>query len=111
MQVVTASKTGVGQSRPVRLDDFAPSQTSIQVDVTGTVTYTVETTLDDPNDPIAPVAVGSMLWVPSSDVNVVGATASQQSNFLFAPCYVRLNVTAGTGTATLKVLQSSVGPL
>lgn len=110
MQVMTVSKTGVGQSRPLRLDDFAPSAISIQVDVSGAVTYTVETTLDDPDAPTNPVPVGSMTWFPSSDPNVVGATTAQQSNFLFAPCFVRLNVTAGIGTATLKVLQSSNGP-
>jgi len=107
---MTASQTGVGQSRPLRLDDWAPAPTSIQVDVTGTVTYTVETTLDDPDSPTDPVPVGSMIWIASSDTLVVSASATKQSSFAFAPCFVRLNVTAGTGTATLKVLQSSNGP-
>ena len=111
MQAVTASKTGVGATRPIRLDDFAPSNVSIQVNVTGVATYTVETSLDDPNDPANPIAVGSMTWFPSSDAAVVGATASKQSNFLFAPKFVRANVTAGAGTVALTVLQSSNGPI
>lgn len=111
MQAVTVSMTGVGFTRPVRLDDFAPGLVSIQVKVTGSSTYTVESTLDDPNDPANPVAVGSMVWFPSSDANVVNATTSQQSNFMFAPKYVRLSATTGSGTATMTVLQSSNGPI
>lgn len=110
MQSIVVSQTGVGQSRPVRLDDFAPSNISIQVVVSGAVTYSVETTLDNPNDPRNPVVSASMTWFPSSDAAVVSANTSQQSNFLFAPIFVRLNVTAGKGTATMTILQSSNGP-
>jgi hypothetical protein len=110
MQSIVLQRTGVGVTRPGRLDDFAPSNTSIQVNVVGTVTYTVETTLDDPNNLANPVLPANMVWIPSSDVNVVGATTNQQSNLLFAPAFVRVSITAGTGSITAYLLQSSNGP-
>ena len=100
----------IGGSSWVRFDDFAPSNISIQCNVTGTVNYTVQSTLDDPNDPFHPVAIGSITWVNSSDTAVVGATATQQSNFLFAPKYARILLSSGTGTVTATFLQSSNGP-
>ena len=66
---------------------------------------------DDPNDPINPVAVNSVTWVNSSDTAVVGATATQQSNFLFAPKYARILLSSGTGTVKATFLQSSNGPI
>lgn len=110
MQAVTASVTGAGSSRPIRVDDFAPSPVTVQVIVSGTATYTVESTLSDPNDPVNPVAAGSLVWIASSDAGVVAATTSKQSGFQYAPKFIRVRVTAGSGTATLTVLQSSNGP-
>jgi hypothetical protein len=111
--VVTVSDAsgGVKYSDWVRFDDYAPSNISIQCTVTGTVNYTVQTTLDDPNSPTNPVATGSVTWVDSSDTAVVGATATKQSNFLFAPTYARVKLNSGTGSVTATFLQSSNGPI
>ena len=108
--VAVGTNTAAG-SRWVRFDDFAPSNISIQCNVTGVVNYTVQSTLDDPNDPINPVAVNSVTWVNSSDTAVVGATATQQSNFLFAPKYARILLSSGAGSVTATFLQSSNGPI
>lgn len=108
---VSDASGGVKYSSLVRFDDFAPSNISIQCTVTGTVNYTVQSSLDDPNDPFNPVAVGSMTWVDTSDTAVVGATTTQQSNFLFAPKYVRVKLNSGAGSVTATFLQSSVGPI
>jgi hypothetical protein len=110
MQARTKSVTGVGFSPLMRFDDNAPSYVSVQCDVTGTATYTLQTSLDDPNDPISPTAVGSMIWINSSDVNAVGATTSIQTNFAFAPKFARVQITSGTGTVAATFLQSSSGP-
>ena len=114
MQAITVSvsdaSAGIKYSSPVRFDDFAPSNISIQCKVTGTVNYTIETSLDDPNDPINPVAFASMTWVASSDTAVVNATATAQSNFLFAPKFVRVKLNSGAGSVTATFLQSSNGP-
>jgi hypothetical protein len=114
MQAITVSVSdasgGVEYSRPVRFDDFAPSYISVQCVVSGTVDYTIESSLDDPNDPFSPVAEGSMTWVDSSDSAVVGATTTQQSNFLFAPRYARIKLNSGDGSVRATFLQSSNGP-
>ena len=107
---VSDASGGVKYSSLVRFDDFAPSNISIQCNVTGTVNYTVQSTLDDPNSPTNPVAEASMTWVDSSDSAVVGATATKQSNFLFAPAFVRVKLSSGTGSVSATFLQSSNGP-
>jgi len=107
---VTVGTNTIGGSRWVRLNDFAPSNISIQVDVSGTINYTVQATLDDPNDPFNPVTPQNVVWVSSSDLAVVGANSTQQSNFLFTPKYAKILINSGTGTATATFLQSSNGP-
>lgn len=111
-KTVTTSDASGGQkdSSLVRFDDFGPSNISIQCNVTGSATYTVQSSLDDPNDPVNPVAVGSMTWVNSSDTAVVAATATAQSNFLFAPKFARVIQTAGAGSVSATFLQSGNGP-
>lgn len=108
---VSDASGGVKYSDWVRFDDFAPSNISIQCNVTGTVNYTVQTTLDDPNSPTNPVATGSMTWVDSNDTSVVGATATKQSNLLFAPTFARVKLNSGTGSVSTTFLQSSNGPI
>jgi hypothetical protein len=107
---ITVGTSGVGGSRWVSFDAFAPSFISLQCNVTGTVNYTVQTTLNDPYDPITPVATASMVWVDSSDTAVVGATATKQSNFLFCPVYARITINSGTGSVATTFLQSSSVP-
>jgi len=109
---VTVGMTNTGSSSWVRFDDFAPSNISIQCVVSGSSTYSVQSTLDDPNDPVYPVSIASMSWVDSSDAAVVAATTTKQSNFLFAPKYARLVVTTtSTGSVRGTFLQSSNGPI
>ena len=101
---------GIGGSRWVRLNDFAPSNISIQCDVSGTVNFTVQSTLDDPNDPFSPTPAEDVVWVDSSDLAVVAANSTQQSNFLFTPKYAKILINSGSGTVTATFLQSSNGP-
>ena len=108
---ITVGTSGVGGSKWVVFDAFAPSMISIQCNVTGTINYTVQTTLNDPYDPITPVAPASVVWVNSSDTAVVGATATKQSNFMFAPVYARILINSGAGSVAATFLQSSNGPI
>ena len=107
---VSDASGGVQYSSLVRFDDFAPSNISIQCTVTGTVNYTVQSSLDDPDDPFNPVPLASMTWVSSSDTNVVGATATKQSNLLFAPKFARIVLNSGSGSVVATFLQSSAVP-
>lgn len=108
---LTVGMTNTAVSPWVRFDDFAPSNISLQCDVSGSATYTVQTTLDDPNDPFSPASISAMNWVNSSDAAVVAATTTKQSNFLFAPKFARVILTTtSTGSVTSMFLQSSNGP-
>lgn len=107
---VTVGTNTIADSAWVRFDSYAPSNISIQCTVSGTVNYTVQTTLDDPNSSTNPVAPASVTWVSTSDASVVGATTTQQSNFLFSPLFARVLLNSGTGTVTATFLQSSNGP-
>jgi len=100
----------VAGSSWVRFDEYAPSNVSIQCTVSGTVNYTIQSTLDDPNSATNPVSIPSVTWVNSSDTNVVSATATKQSNFLFAPLFARVLVNSGTGSVTATFVQDSNGP-
>lgn len=109
MQPITVSTTdataGTTYSRPVRMDSWANAQSVIQVDVTGTATYTVETSMDDPNSPTNPIALASMTWVSAADANIVGKTASAQGALAVTPTFIRIKQTAGNGSTTMTVAQ------
>lgn len=103
---VAIGTNGVAASPWVRLDDWGPQGAAIQCDVNGTVNYTVQQTLDDPNSPTNSVAVADVVWINSSDSAVVAATTSQQSNYNFAPAYSRVLMNSGTGTVTMTLSQT-----
>lgn len=107
---IIVGTNGIGGSRWVRFNDFAPSNISIQCDVTGTVNYTIQATLDDPNDPFNPTPAEDVIWVNSSDAAVVASNSTQQSNFLFTPKYAKVLINSGSGTVVATFLQSSNGP-
>lgn len=107
---VTIGTNGIGGSPWVRLDDYAPHGVAIQCTVSGTVNYTLQQTLDDPNSPTNAVAPSAMTWVSSSDTSVVAATATQQTNYNFTPVFARVLLNSGTGTVTATFLQASAVP-
>jgi hypothetical protein len=91
-------------SRLVYCDPWiAPAKINIQTVVIGTVNYNVQYTLDDPNSPTDPVAVGSITWVDSGQ----GAkTANNAFQLDFAPSYIRVLQNTGSGSTTTTILQS-----
>lgn len=97
---------GVASSPWVMFDSWASPAIALQVAVSGTANYTVQQSLDDPNDPTNPVAAASMAWVNSSDTNVVSVAATAQSNYAFAPRYARILLNSGSGTATATFIQA-----
>lgn len=108
---ITVGTNGIASSAWVRLDGWAFPQVSIQCTVNGTVNYTVQQTLDDPNSSTNPVLPYLVTWVSSSDTNVVGATATQQSNYAFVPTFARILLNSGTGSVTATFLQAGNAPL
>lgn len=97
---VTIGTNGVASSAWVRFDEWAMPQIGIQLTASGTVNYTLQQTLDDPNDPTNPVASASVTWINSADANAVGATGSIQTNYAYAPRYARILLNSGTGSVT-----------
>lgn len=106
---ITVGTNGVAGSPWVSLDYWSWPNVSLQIVTSGTVNYTVRSTLDDPNDPTNPVAPASVTWVNSADSNVVAATGTQQSNYFFLPKYVQVVVNSQTnpGSVTMTVIQSA----
>lgn len=108
---ITVGTNGVASSRWVRLDSWAFSQVGIQVDVSGTINYTVQQTFDDPNDLSNPVTPANVIWVNSSDSAVVSKAVDAQSSYAYAPTYVKITANSGTGSARLTAVQYGNVPL
>ncbi len=102
---VTVGTNGVASSRPIFLDTFAPAPTSLQVVVSGTVNYTVQQSLDDPNTIVGGYAAVTWLNHPDT-VNLVNATASAQGNYAYLPRIMRVLLNSGTGSVTLTEIQA-----
>ena len=105
---VTAGTNGVGSTPWVRLDEWANTQVTIQVNVTGTVNWTLQSTLDDPNSSTNAVTPSNMSWVNTNDTNAVGATGDVQTNFLFSPTFARVTLNSGSGSVTATFIQADV---
>ncbi len=105
---VTVGTNGVASSRPIFLDEFGLAEVALQVSVTGTVNYTVQSSLDDPNGVGGfgvPLGLANVTWINSADTGVVNATASALSSYAIAPKLVRIVLNSGTGSITMTVIQ------
>ena len=102
---VQVGTTGDVTSRWIRMDSWAAAQSVAQVSVSGTITYSVQTSMDDPNDPVAPVAFNDMVWLDALDANLVSESTSKSGVFAYTPTWVRVKGSGGTGTASLKIAQ------
>jgi len=99
---IVLSKTGAGNSATAPLDMHGRPEISLQVNVTGTVNYTVQQTLNDP------FGTAALVWIDHPDVNLVSQTVNRQGNYAYVPRAVRLVVNSGAGTASLTILQSGI---
>ena len=99
---ITVGTNNVASSQWVRLDEWANAQTAIQCTVTGSVNYTIQQTLQDPNSATNAVLPYQLVWINTVDPNVVGASTSQQSSYTYAPSLARvtLNYNAPTAATT-----------
>lgn len=103
---VTVGTNGIAASEWVRLDQWPIPQTTIQCVATGTVNYSVQQTLDDPNSPTNPVLPTAVTWSDALDTAVVAATASKWSSFAYAPVFARVLLNSGTGAVVTTFAQS-----
>lgn len=105
---VIAGTNGIAGSRWVRLDSWAFPQTAIQVNATGTVNWTLQVTMDDPNSPTNPVAVTDVTWLNTNDSDAVTAIGDVFTNFDWTPTWSRVLLNSGTGSATATFAQFNV---
>lgn len=103
----TIGTDGVAVSRPVFMDGFAFAPVGLQVDATGTVDYTVQSTMDD----VLSVGIASVTWLNSTDSGVVGATATKSSTFTYIPQAIRVKLNSGTGSIAMTINQPANVPL
>lgn len=101
--------SGVAASDWVRFDDWTQNMLSIQANISGTVNYTIQSTLDDPNSPTDPVALADITWFDSNDSNLTAETVARQSNTQIMPTYARVLLNSGTGTVTATFSQFAQG--
>ena len=94
----------------VRLDDWALPQIAIQCIISGTINFTIQSSMDDPNDPTNPVAAVSTTWINSSDSGAVSATGNIQTSYTVIPKYLRVLINSGTGSVTTTITQAGAVP-
>lgn len=97
--------SAVASSRPIRFDDYAGmAEVAIQAVVTGTANYSVQLTMQDPNDPTNPVADDDIVWVNHPTAALVGATANQIGFFGVSvfpvPVMARVLLNSGSGSVS-----------
>ena len=100
MKLQTVSKTGTGSSSALVMNtNISPFNVGFGVIATGTVTYTIQHTFDDP-------AVGFSVWY--SHPTIAAKTDNQDGNYAFPVTGIKVLVTAGTGSATLNLVQAGI---
>jgi hypothetical protein len=107
---VTVGTNGVADSPWVRFDDWAPNYISVNCSATGTVNYSVQTSLDDPNNIANPVAAGDMTWIDAIDANLVSESTDKSGGIQYAPTFARVVLNSGSGSVRGVFLQSSNVP-
>jgi hypothetical protein len=107
---MTVGTNNVASSMWVRLDEWASPSTSIQVTASGTVSYTVQQAMQDPNSPTNPVLPYQVAWINISDPNMVNASATAQSTYVSTPTFAKVTLNNGSGSVTAIFAQAGVVP-
>lgn len=102
--LTTSDASGGEQSTPVCPLDWriTPFQITLQANVTGVATFTVEYTSDDVYAVGYNPATG--LWFPVTDMSAASADAS--ATLISPVTAIRMRQTAGAGSVQLRVVQA-----
>lgn len=106
---VTVGTNGVASSRWMRMDEWIGESAGIQCTASGTVNYTVQGTMQDPNSPTNPVAAYLVTWNNINDTTLVGATATASDVTSVLPVYLRVLLNSGSGSVSTVISQASTG--
>jgi len=116
---VTVGTNGVAASPWARMDNLGSlAPVAIQVDGSGTVNWSIQQTLNDPNvitnqlpTPTYLYAPSAVAWVNHPDSNLVSSavTTGVQGNYAYKPIFARVLLNSGSGTVTATFAQSYQG--
>lgn len=102
MRQQIATKTGVGSSNILVTDTYiSPFNVGFGVVATGDVTYTVQHTFDNVLDENV-----TATWFPHP--TIAAKSDNQNGNYAFPVSAIKILVTAGTGSATMTMIQSGL---
>lgn len=102
---LTVGVNGKGEGYPLPLDYIAdPTSVAIACVITGSPTYTVQHSFDDPFTATYDQAAAT--WFDHDSSALVGATANQDGNYAFPPRVSRIKVSSTSGGVTMTVIQS-----
>lgn len=106
MNLNTITVTGVGRSNVCAVDDFqTPFNVGIGAKLTGTATFNIEYSFDDPM--ATGYSAAAATWYIASGFSAL--SASTGGSFT-VPCKaISINITASTGTVTATIVQA--GPV
>lgn len=109
---MTVGTNGVAHSPWVLFDPYAAtSPISIQCTVSGTVSGTVQQSLDNPTS-LGNLAIYNrpdlVTWVNHPDSNLVTFTGTVQGNYAYQPALARVAMNSGTGTITGTFIQAGL---
>ncbi len=102
---VSDASGGAKNSNPIILDYYGRPEVSLQVVVTGTATWTVQQSLDNPL-----TAGATVTYFDHPDPNMVAQTVNRQGNYAYTPVALRIRQTAGTGSVRLTAVQAGLHP-
>ncbi len=108
---VTVGTNGIASSPWVRFDEYAAGSATVGTDISGTVNYTVQQSMDDPNSPTNPVLPANMTWLNCLDATLVGAsTAIFSVAYPLVPIFARVVLNSGAGSVTATFMQTGAAP-
>ena len=109
------SAANPGGSAWVKFDGWAGGSAFIQCSLSGTMSYTIQTTNDDPNDPttVNSTTIQGVVW-DSNQPGIVGSITTTTTSLPAIPEYIRIlcnSYTAGvTNFVKMSVLQTGSVP-
>lgn len=103
-QMIVSSTSGASAPLVMNLN-ATPFNVGFGVVVTGTPTYTVQHTFDNLSNSTG-TATGFTTWF--NHPTIAAQTANADGNYAFPVSGIRVNVTGGTGTATLTLIQAGI---
>lgn len=105
MRPIVLAVTGVSTSSVAPMNiHTSPFNVGFGVVVSGTITYTVQHTFDDVWSPTFNPATANWFDHPT----VAAQTAKADGNYAFPVNAIRLKTTAGSGTATMTLIQAGI---